>query len=138
MSSYKKTNPTLKALIAFYEIIMIGYINSKEVRKVVQGSLNRGESYHQLSSTIAKVSGGRMLIGRTEIELDINAEAIRLTANAVISYNATLLSILNQHFLSVDPEMARTIAQFSLVAWQHISFIDKYEFYNRGHVINIQ
>jgi hypothetical protein len=24
------------------------------------------------------------------------------------------------------------------VAWQHISFIGKYEFYNRGDVINIQ
>ena len=68
-SSYKKTNPTLKALIAFDEIIMtdylLDYIDSKEIRAVVQGSLNRGESYHQLSSTIAKVSGGRMLSGKT-------------------------------------------------------------------------
>jgi TnpA family transposase len=49
LSSYKKTNPTLKALIAFDEIIMtdylLDYIDSKEVREVVQGSLNRGESY---------------------------------------------------------------------------------------------
>jgi TnpA family transposase len=69
LSAYKKTNPTLKALIAFDEIIMtdylLDYIDSKEIRAVVQGSLNRGESYHQLSSTIAKVSGGRMLSGKT-------------------------------------------------------------------------
>ena len=69
LSTYKKTNPTLKALIAFDEIIMtdylLDYIDSKEIRAVVQGSLNRGESYHQLSSTIAKVSGGRMLSGKT-------------------------------------------------------------------------
>ena len=69
LSSYKKTNPTLKALIAFDEIIMtdylLDYIDSKEIRAVVQGSLNRGESYHQISSTIAKVSGGRMLSGKT-------------------------------------------------------------------------
>jgi len=142
LSSYKQTNPTLKALIAFDEIIMtdymLDYIDIKEVREVVQASLNRGESYHQLSSTIAKVSGGRMLSGKNEIELDINAEAIRLIANAVIFYNASLLSALYQHFLSVDPEMARTIARFSPVAWQHISFIGKYEFYNRGDAINIQ
>jgi len=36
LSFYKKTNPTLKALIAFHEIIMtdylMDYINSKEAR----------------------------------------------------------------------------------------------------------
>jgi Tn3 transposase DDE domain len=105
---------------------------------VVQGSLNRGESYHQLSSTIAKVSGGRMLSGKTEIELDINADSIRLIANAVIFYNATLLSALYQHYQLVDPSMAKQILRFSPVAWQHINFIGKYEFYNRGDVLNIQ
>jgi TnpA family transposase len=142
LSSYKKANPDLKALIAFDEIIMtdylLDYIDSKEIREVVQGSLNRGESYHQLSSTIAKVSGGRMLSGKTEIELDINADSIRLIANAAIFYNATLLSELYQHYQSVDPKMAKEILRFSPVAWQHINFIGKYEFYNRGDVLNIQ
>lgn len=142
LSSYKKTSPALKALIAFDEIIMtdylLDYIDSKEIREVVQGSLNRGESYHQLSSTIAKVSGGRMLSGKTEIELDINADSIRLIANAVIFYNATLLSGLYQHYQSINPEMAKEILRFSPVAWQHINFIGKYEFYNRGDVLNIQ
>jgi len=99
---------------------------------------NRGESYHQLSSTIAKVSGGRMLSGKTEIELDINAESIRLIANAVIFYNATLLSTLYQHYQAVYPEMAKAILRFSPVAWLHFNFIGKYEFYNRGDVLNIQ
>ncbi|MDD1607941.1 MAG: Tn3 family transposase [Methylococcaceae bacterium] len=142
LSSYKKTNPTLKALIAFDEIIMtdylLDYIDSKEIRAVVQGSLNRGESYHQLSSTIAKVSGGRMLSGKTEIELDINAESIRLIANAVIFYNATLLSTLYQHYQAVDPEMAKAIRRFSPVAWRHINFIGRYEFYAGADVLNIQ
>lgn len=34
---------------------MLDYIDIQEVREVVQASLNRGESYHQLSSIIAKV-----------------------------------------------------------------------------------
>lgn len=142
LSSYKKTNPTLKALIAFDEIIrtdyLLDYIDSKEVREVVQGSLNRSESYHQLSSTIAKVCGGRMLSGKNEIELDINADSIRLIASAVIFYNATLLSTLYQHYCSVDPEKAKEIVRFSPIAWQHINFIGRYEFYNRGDIINIQ
>lgn len=142
LSSYKKTNPTLKALIALDEIFMtdymLDYINSSEVRSVVQKSLCRGESYHQLSSTIAKVSGGRMISGKNEIELDINAELIRLIANAVIYYNATILSSLYDHFLKVDPDKAKEIIRLSPVAWQHISFIGNYEFYNGGKSINIQ
>ncbi|MCU7954589.1 MAG: Tn3 family transposase [gamma proteobacterium symbiont of Bathyaustriella thionipta] len=142
LSSYKKTNPTLKALIALDEIFMtdymLDYINSSEVRSVVQKSLCRGESYHQLSSTIAKVSGGRMISGKNEIELDINAESIRLIANAVIYYNATILSSLYDHFLKVDPDKAKEIIRLSPVAWQHISFIGNYEFYNGGKSINIQ
>lgn len=104
----------------------------------MQASLNRGESYHQLSATIARVSGGKMLCGKTEIELDINAECIRLIANAVIFYNATLLSELYQHYQSVDAGMAKQILRLSPVAWQHINLIGKYEFYNRGDTLNIQ
>ena len=34
--------------------------------------------------------------------------------------------------------MAKEILRFSPVAWQHINFIGKYEFYNRGDILNIQ
>jgi len=78
------------------------------------------------------------LSGKTEIELDINAESIRLIANAVIFYNATLLSTLHQHYQLINHEMAKQVLQFSPVAWQHINFIGKYEFYNRAEVLNIQ
>jgi len=50
-----------------------------------------------------------MLIGKNEIELDINAESIRLIAITVIFYNATLLSTLYQHYHSVDPEKIKEI-----------------------------
>jgi len=36
------------------------------------------------------------------------------------------------------PEMAKEILRFSPVAWQHINFLGKYEFYNRGDTLNIQ
>ena len=34
--------------------------------------------------------------------------------------------------------MAKQILRFSPVAWQHINFIGKYEFYNRADMPNIQ
>jgi hypothetical protein len=56
----------------------------------------------------------------------------------VIFYNATLLSTLHQHYQTVEPDMAEQILRFSPVAWQHINFIGKYEFYNRADMPNIQ
>jgi len=56
----------------------------------------------------------------------------------VIFYNATLLSTLYQHYQVVDPEMAKAIRRFSPVAWRHINFIGRYEFYTRTDVLNIQ
>ena len=53
-------------------------------------------------------------------------------------YNATILSAIYQHYLTIDPEKAKEIVRFSPVAWQHINFIGKYEFYNREHIVNIQ
>ena len=141
LSSHKK-NPTLKALIALDQIIMtdymLDYIDSKEVRSVVQTSLNRGESYHQLASTISKVSGGKILSGKNDIELGVNAESIRLIATVVIFYNASILSRLFDYYRDKDQEKAKLISRLSPVAWQHLSFIGKYEFYRRGKPIDIQ
>jgi len=67
----------------------------------VQGSLNHGESYHQLSSTITKASRGWLLNGKMEIVLDFNAESIRHIANEVIFYHTTLLLTLYQKLSSI-------------------------------------
>ncbi len=141
LSVYKK-NPTLKALMEFDRIIMndyiLDYIDSKEIREIVQSGLCRGESYHQLTSAIAKISGGKVLNGKDEIDLGINAESIRLIATIVIFYNAQLLCRLYEYFLKKDQQKAKAIVQMSPVAWRHLSFLGKYEFCNKDKSINIQ
>ena len=142
LSTVKKTNPTLKALIALDEIVMtdyiLGYIDSLEDRRAVQKALNRGESYHQLSSAIAKTNGGKMINGKNEIELDINAECIRLTANIIIHHNATILSGLYQHYKALNPEKAKEIIRWSPVAWKFVNLIGNYEFYKKDKDLDIQ
>ena len=126
-------NQTLKALIAFDEIVMtdylLNYIDDKEKRTIVQRSLNRGESYHQLSGAIAKVNGGKMINGKTEMEVAINAECIRLLANIIIYHNAKLLSGIYQHYERKEPEKCKEIIRWSPVACSFINLIGNYEFY---------
>jgi TnpA family transposase len=131
LSSYK-SNDTLKALIELDKIVMslymLDYIDDEAMRKCVHRSLNRGESYHQLRSAIAKV-GGRKLVGRTETELIVNNECARLIAICIIFYNASLLSGIYEHFRSkgMTTECMKII-RLSPVAWIHINLIGKYEF----------
>jgi TnpA family transposase len=141
LSSYQ-SNDTLRALIELDKIIMtlyiLDYVDDEDMRKTVHRSLNRGESYHQLRSAIAKISS-RKLAGKTEIELTINNECARLLANCIIFYNASLLSKLYEYYKKhkMEEEWGK-IVRLSPVAWQHINLIGKYEFNNNKEILNLQ
>lgn len=64
-------------------LYMLDYIDYEQIRKNVHRSINRGESYHQLRSAIAKVSS-RKLTGKNEKALMINNESAKLIANCII------------------------------------------------------
>lgn len=142
LASYKRSNPTLKALIEFDKIIMslyiLDYIDDPDMRSNVHRSLNRGEALHQLISAIRKVSGNK-LIGKTEIEMENNNECNRLIANCIIYYNATILSGLYREFKRQKNSVyCDLIKRLSPVAWQHINLFGKYEFCQNQITINIQ
>jgi TnpA family transposase len=136
--SSHKSDDTVKALIEFDKIIMSIYIDNEDTRKVVHKSLNRGESYHQLRSAIAKVSG-RKLVGRGEIAIINNNECARLLANCIIFYNASILSGIYEYYKSknMTAEYERII-RLSPVAWQHINLIGRYEFNNNVPPLDLQ
>ena len=141
LSSYQ-SNDTLKALIEFDKVIMstymLNYIDDEQIRKNVHRSLNRGESYHQLRSAIAKVSG-RKLAGKNEIDLIINNECARLLANCIIFYNASLLSRLYEHYKNHKmKEECKKITRLSPVAWQHINLIGMYQFANDEQIVDLE
>ena len=141
LSSYK-SNSTLKALIELDKIVMslymLDYIDDEDMRKNVHRALNRGESYHQLRSAIAKV-GGKKLLGKSEIELSVNNECARLIAIIIIFYNALFLSRIYEYCKNKGMvEECKKIVRLSPVAWVHINFLGKYEFHTNIETPNIQ
>ena len=131
LSSYARQNKTKKALWELDNIIrsiyMLDYIDDKSLRRYVTKALNRGEAYHRLKKTIAHVNGGKMNV-KSENEQHIIHECTRLIANAIIYFNAELLSSLLERG---DPdglfEMGK-LGKISPVAWQHINFYGQFEF----------
>ncbi len=94
-------------------------------------SQNRLESYHTLRSAIAKVSGRKALLGRTDLEIEISNQCGLLIASAIIYYNASIHS----HLLNKNPKnkkLLKFLKKSSPTAWQHIHFTGYFSFYNKG------
>jgi len=132
LSAYRRKNRTKRALWELDGIIRTLYlldcIDSPVLRRNVQKALNRGEAYHQLRRAIAYAHGGRFR-ARSQHEQEVWNECARLVGNAVVYYNALILSeALAELELRGDFASAEILKRVSPVAWQHINFYGRYQF----------
>jgi TnpA family transposase len=105
---------------------LLNYINDILLRQAVQGSLCRGEAYHQLRRHIAIING-RHFRGSTEMEIAVWNECARLLTNSIIYYNAILLTNLLEHYERTgQKEKYESVKMLSPVAWVHINFYGQY------------
>jgi len=95
LSAYRHKNRTKRALWELDNIVRslysLDYIGSPMLRRNVQRALNRGEAYHQLRRAIAYAHGGRFR-ARSQHEQAVWNECSRLVGDAVVFYNALILS----------------------------------------------
>jgi TnpA family transposase len=132
LSAYRRKNRTKRALWELDSIIrtlyLLDYIDSPVLRRNVQKALNRGEAYHQLRRAIAYAHGGRFRV-RSQHEQEVWNECARLVGNAVVYYNALILSeALTELEFRGDLAPAEVLKRVSPVAWQHINFYGRYQF----------
>lgn len=138
LHAFKRQHKTRRALEEYDRIIhslyLLNYVDQLTLRHNVQRALNRGESYHQLRQAVAFANFGKLRF-RSEYEQNLWQECSRLLTNAIIAYNATLLSDLLQHHQAQgNNEQIQLLRRVSPVAWQHINFHGRYQF-NRPPVI---
>ena len=133
-------NRTRKAVFEYDKLIRsiytLNYLRDSQLQRNVHRSQNRIESYHQLRSVIAQVSGKKQLIGHTDLDIAIANECGRLLANVVIAYNSVLLSaLLDRYQTNGDTKALAKLKRLSPVAWQHIHFLGHYAFRdNHNHI----
>jgi TnpA family transposase len=132
LSSYARQNQTKKALWELDNLCrtlyVLDFIDDPELRQSVQKALNRGEAYHRLRRAVAYVNGGKFRV-KTETEQQIWNECSRLLTNAIIYYNAALLSrVYEQKQAAGDREATAAMASISPVAWQHVNLFGVIEF----------
>ena len=75
---------------------------------------------------------------RTEHDQQLWGECSRLLTNAIIYYNATILSnLLTYKETRSDTEGVALLARVSPIAWQHINWYGRYEFRKQLAAINM-
>jgi TnpA family transposase len=141
LSSQRFASRTKLALWEMNAVLMTDHILNcicdLSFRQSIQGSLCRGEAYHQLRRHIERVNG-RHIRGTTETQIAVWNECARLLANCVLYYNATML---NQWMEACDrrgeSEKSAFIKHLSPVAWTHVNFQGRYEFLSSHESIDI-
>ena len=121
----------------FRSIYILNYIDNLLLRQSVQRVLNRGEAYHQLRRAIPHANYGKFRV-KTEHEQQIWSECSRLIANAIIFYNAFILSKLLKHLMARQyDDLAEIVKRVSPVGWRHVNLDGRYEFNTKRHNPNI-
>jgi TnpA family transposase len=123
LSSYARKNHTKRAMWEldniYRSIYILKYIDNLTLRQNVQKALNRGEAYHQLHRAIFHENAGKFSAD-TEKEQHIWNECSILVGNAIVFYNAFLLSkLLEQIDITKKLEIIERIKRVSPIAWQH-------------------
>jgi TnpA family transposase len=142
LSAYARQNRTKRALWEydniFNSLYLLRFVDSLTLRRNVVHALNRGEGYHQLRRAISHANFGKLRF-KTEQDQHIWNECSRLLANAVIYYNASILSafLAGREKLG-DTNIKEQLSRISPVAWQHINFHGRYEFNTKAEPIDLQ
>jgi TnpA family transposase len=99
-------------------------------------SQNRVESYHSLRAAISRVCGRKVLLGNTDLEVEISNQCGRLVACAVIYYSAAIQSHLYE--TTTNKKYRKIIVGTSPVARQHINFTGHFTFFSNKKPINLK
>lgn len=140
LSAYARKNKTKRALWEYDNIIkslyFLDYIDSPPLRRNVQRTLNRGESYHKLRRAVSHANFGKLRF-KTEQEQQIWSECSRLIANCIIYYNASILSNMLAYRENQGQDLD-VLKLISPVAWQHINLYGHYEFNKFHESVNME
>jgi TnpA family transposase len=141
LSSGQFASKTKRAMWEMNAVLMtehlLNFIDCLPFRQSIQGSLGRGEAYHQLRRHIERVNGHHFR-GTSEKELLVWNECARFLANSLLYYNAVMLNKwLERCEGRGELQKCEFIKRLSPVAWTHVNFHGIFEFLTAPETIDI-
>ena len=133
LSSYAKNNPLYKAIKEFgrihKSIYILSYFQDKELRQLVQKTLNRVEHSNKFTKSISFANNQEFLY-ETKEEQDIAIGCTTLIQNAIVLWNYLYISqkILETKDPKERAKMIKLIRKGSFLCWAHLNFHGEYNF----------
>ena len=124
LCSYPKKNVTMRALAEYNRVFkclhMLDYADGKELRQVIQESLNRGEQLQGLKRALAALGGNRFR-GKDPEEMETWNACADILANCIVYYNAKIMSSFKTHCMNSGNEKQLVfLKNISPASWEHI------------------
>ena len=118
---------------------VLNLIDDIKLRQAIKSARNRTESYHYLQGTICQIYYG-IFKGKRIVDNNVSAHAVRLLANKIISYNATILNIIYERLIATgaSKSVIDNFIRISPVAWEHLSFTGRYNFTKDNSIMDLE
>jgi TnpA family transposase len=131
LCSYPKKNATMLALTEYNRVFkclhLLDYADGKQLRQVIQESLNRGEQFQGLKRALASLGGNRFR-GKDPEEMEMWNACADVLANCIVYYNAKIMSSFKTHCIDSGNEKQLVfLRSISPASWEHIGLNGFYD-----------
>jgi TnpA family transposase len=124
LCGFKKHSVTMRALAEYNRVFkclhLLDYADNKQLRQVIQESLNRGEQLQGLKRALAAL-GGNQFRGRHPDEMALWNSCADLLANSIVYYNAMIMSSFKTYCLETgNSGQLKYLRSVSPASWEHL------------------
>ena len=131
LCGFKQHNSTMRALVEYNRVFkclhLLDYADDKQLRQVIQESLNSGEQFQGLKRALAAI-GGNQFRGRSPEEMTLWNGCADLLANCIVYYNAIIMSSFKTYCLETgNSSQLKHLRSISPASWEHILLTGYYD-----------
>ncbi|NQY35632.1 MAG: Tn3 family transposase [Alteromonadaceae bacterium] len=142
LCSYKQRNTTMLALAEYNRILkclhLLDYADDKQLRQVIQESLNRGEQLQGLKRALAAL-GGNQFRGTNPEEMAKWNGCANLLANSIVYYNAFIMASFKSYCLEIGAdEQIIQLQSVSPASWENVILNGYYDLSDNDEHWDIQ
>tara|TARA_B110000977_G_scaffold180456_1_gene240112 strand:+ start:1144 stop:1647 length:504 start_codon:yes stop_codon:yes gene_type:complete len=134
LSSYTRQHPLLSAIKEFGKIIkssfILEYIDSVELRQVIEKQLNKGELANKFSSAVSFANNQEIMqVDQENQEIAIMCKTI--IQNIIILWNyLELTKLIIRSDNDEKKSIMSNILSASILTWRHVNLLGTYDFSN--------
>jgi TnpA family transposase len=131
LCSFKQHNATMLALAEYNRVLkclhLLDYADDKQLRQVIQESLNRGEQLQGLKRALAAL-GNNQFRGTSPDEMTQWNACADLLVNCIVYYNAMIMSSFKTYCIEAgDDKQLKHLRTISPASWEHILLTGFYD-----------